>query len=421
MIFKVISQSTVLATKELYNNKLRALLSLTGIAIGILCIISVFTAVDSLERNIKKTIQSFGNNLVFVEKWPWEFKEDYPWWIYLGRPNVSPSELKLVQVKSKLAAAVAYQIFASSTKLESGDNVANGVSISGISEDYSKLKEFAYADGRFFLSNEFYSNQGVVILGNSISTVLFPNDSSAIGKYVKYQGDKLKVVGVLKKEGKDIFQNSNDNIAYVTTGYLLRFIDPKNTNVQQQLLVKPKEGIDLEELKSELTGILRSTRRLGPFDIDNFALNQISMITSIFDPVFLILYIIGFIIGGFSILVGGFGIANIMFVSVKERTSLIGVKKALGARNSYILIEFLIEAILLCLVGGIIGLALVLGLFKLANYGMSSGSDINFEFVVSTKNILIGLFTSIFLGIVFGIIPALMASRLNPVDAMRST
>lgn len=420
MIFKVITQSTVLATQELYNNKLRALLSLTGIAIGILCIISVFTAVDSLERNIKSTIQSFGNNLVFVEKWPWEFKQDYPWWKYLGRPNVSPSELKLVQAKSKLADAVAYQIFAANSNLEASENMASGVSISGISDDYSKLKEFSYQEGRYFLPTEFYSNQAVVILGNSIASVLFPNDSTAIGKYVKYHGDKLRVVGVLKKEGKDIFQNSNDNIAYLTTGYLLRFLDPKNMNVRQQLLVKPKEGIDLDELKSELTGILRSTRRLSPFDVDNFALNQISMITSIFDPVFLILYIIGFIIGGFSILVGGFGIANIMFVSVKERTSLIGVKKALGARNSYILIEFLIEAILLCLVGGIIGLALVLGLFALANYGLSNGSGINFVFVVSTKNILIGLFTSIFLGIIFGIIPALMASRLHPVDAMRS-
>ena len=420
MIFRVITQSTVIAAQELYNNKLRALLSLTGIAIGILCIISVFTAVDSLERNIKNTIQSFGNNLVFIEKWPWEFKQDYPWWKYLGRPNVSEAELKLVQAKSKLLQAAAYQIFTNNGKLEANQNEANGVAVSGISDDYYKLKDFSYEEGRYFLPNEFYSHQGVVILGNAIATILFPNDSSCLGKYVKYKGDKLKVVGVLKKEGKDIFNNSNDNFAYVTTGYILRFLDTKNLNVRQQLLVKPKEGVDLEELKSELTGILRSTRRLSPFDTDNFALNQISMITSIFDPVFLVLYIVGFIIGGFSILVGGFGIANIMFVSVKERTSLIGVKKALGAKNAYILIEFLIEAVMLCLVGGIIGLLMVLSLFALANSFMKGGDGINFVFVVSTKNILIGLGTSIFLGVVFGIIPAVMASRLHPVEAMRS-
>jgi putative ABC transport system permease protein len=420
IIFRLILQSFILASQELYNNKLRAILSLTGISIGILCIVSVLTAVDSLEKNIKGTIQSLGNNLVFIEKWPWEFKAEYPWWKYLSRPQVSPTELKLIQERSKLTQYSAYEILMQGKKVSADKNQVNGVTVSGISDDYNLLKELNFNEGRFFIPSEFYTKQGVCIVGYSVAEILFPNEPSCIGKYIKYNGDKLKIVGVLKKEGKDLLNISNDNSLYVTSGYIRKFVDEKNYEISQRLLVKPKEGVDIEELKSELAGIFRAHRKIRPSYEDNFALNQISMLTSLFDPVFALLYLVGLFIGGFSILVGGFGIANIMFVSVKERTNLIGIKKALGAKNAYVLIEFLIEAVLLCFFGGVIGLILVFSIFGILNYVTKSNTEMNFSFHVSAFNVMIGLVISIFLGIVFGIIPALRASRLNPVDAIRS-
>lgn len=421
IILRLIYQSFILASQELYNNKLRAILSLTGISIGILCIVSVLTAVDSLEKNIKGTIQSLGNNLVFIEKWPWEFNAEYPWWKYLSRPQVSPVELKLLQERSKLAEYCAYEILMQGKKVSVDKYQVNGVTVSGISEDYNLVKELNIKEGRYFTPTEFYSKQAVCFVGYSVSQILFPNDSSCIGKYIKYNGDKLKVVGVLKKEGKDILNISNDNSLYLSAGYMSKYVDEKNYEISQRLLIKPKDGVEIDELKSELSGILRAHRKIRPSYADNFALNQISMLTSLFDPVFSLLYLVGLFIGGFSILVGGFGIANIMFVSVKERTNLIGIKKALGAQNSYVLIEFLIEAVLLCLFGGIIGLLLVFGIFAALNHYTQSNTDMNFSFQVSANNVLIGISISIILGVLFGIIPAYTASRLNPVDAMRST
>lgn len=420
IILRLIFQSFILASQELYNNKLRAILSLTGISIGILCIVSVLTAVDSLEKNIKGTIQSLGNNLVFIEKWPWEFNAEYPWWKYLSRPQVSPTELKLLQERSKLADYCAYEIIMQGKKVSVDKYQVNGVTVSGISEDYNLVKELNIKEGRYFIPSEFYTKQNVCVIGYSVSQILFPNDSSCLGKYLKYNGDKLKIVGVLKKEGKDILNISNDNSLYLTAGYMSKYVDEKNYEISQRLLIKPKAGIEIDEIKSEIAGILRAHRKIRPSYEDNFALNQISMLTSLFDPVFSLLYMVGLFIGGFSILVGGFGIANIMFVSVKERTNLIGIKKALGAKNAYVLIEFLIEAILLCLFGGIIGLILVYSIFEALNYFTKSNTEMNFSFHVSALNVFIGLFISILLGILFGIIPAFIASRLNPVDAMRS-
>lgn len=419
-VFQIIYQSFILAIQELYNNKLRAFLSLTGISIGILCIVSVLTAVDSLEKNIKGTIESLGNNLVFIEKWPWEFKADYPWWKYLSRPQVNMNELKLIQEKSKLSESVAYEIIMQNAKLNHDQQVVGGVMVSGITQEYNNVREMNIIEGRFFTDLEFTNAQSCCIIGYAVNATLFPNDSTCLGNYVKYNGDKLRIVGVLKKEGKDLLNISNDNSVYVPGSYLMKYVDPTNFNIAQRILIKPKDGVELDEIKSELSGILRSKRKIRPADEDNFALNQISMLTSIFDPVFSLLYLVGLCIGIFSILVGGFGIANIMFVSVKERTSLIGIKKALGAKNVYVLIEFLIEAVLLCLFGGIIGLIMVYGMFAALNHFIQ-GTEMNFDFHVSALNLSLGLGISILLGVLFGIVPAWRASKLNPVDAIRST
>jgi putative ABC transport system permease protein len=418
ILLRLTGQSALLAVQELWNNKLRAALSLMGISIGIICIISVLSAVDSLQRNIKTTIQSLGNDLVFIEKWPWTFSPDYPWWQYYNRPNVSEDELAYLKENLKLAKAAAYQSYLDGCKLETESHEAKGVTATGITPEYNQLRDLNLEEGRYFTPVEFYTHQGVVILGNSIAHVLFPNDSLMSGKEIKFKGERLRVVGVLKKEGKDFFDASNDNIFYLPSGFLGKYFDKNAMNVRQTILVKPKDGVDLDELKEELAGVLRMHRRIRPTQKENFALNQISMITSIFDPFFSVLTLAGVLIGGFSILVGGFGIANIMFVSVKERTNIIGIKKALGARSVYILIEFIVESVLLCLFGGIVGLIVVFLIFQGLDFVVKQ-QGVNFKFIISATNIYWGVGISIAIGIIFGLIPAIIAARLHPVDAIR--
>lgn len=416
-------QSVFLAMQELWNNKLRSMLSLAGITVGILCIISVLTAVDSLERNIRDTIQSFGNDLVFIEKWPWDFGgEEYPWWKYINRPSVSIHELEFLQERSRLAKAIAFQSFLANVLLESDKgNSIRGVTAMGITNDFNIVKDLQLEDGRYFTDVEFHTGQSVAIIGNTVATSLFGSEKNLIGKEMRMKGRKVKVVGVLKKEGKDLFNSSNDDQIIVPATFLSYFINENNVmNSRRMLLVKPKPGVDLEEQKAELAGLLRQYRRIRPDDDENFALNNISMVTAIFDSLFITLNMAGWAIGFLSILVGGFGIANIMFVSVRERTSIIGVKKALGARSFYILTEFIVESVCLCLIGGLIGLGLVWMIFELLDFAIKQSDSLKFEFYLSTKNILVGIGISVVTGVVFGFIPALTAARLHPVEAMRS-
>jgi putative ABC transport system permease protein len=186
-------------------------------------------------------------------------------------------------------------------------------------------------------------------------------------------------------------------------------------NLQGTIIVKAKPAVSLDEMRDELTGIMRAVRKLKPKAEDNFVINQTDIISKGFDQLFGVIALVGWIIGGFSLLVGGFGIANIMFVSVKERTRLIGIQKSLGAKKYFIMLQFLFEAIFLSLLGGILGLIIVF----ILSFTISHVFD--WSLVLTQKNILLGIFVSAFIGFVSGLIPAWNASRLDPVEAMRST
>lgn len=414
MVFlRILRESLILALQELSNSKLRALLSLTGITIGILCIISVFAAVDSLEKNVRDSVDELGDDIVFVMKWPWAFGSDYPWWKYVNRPEANYDDFKALQRNSEKAEAVAIQIVQQNKTIKYKSEFVEGADAAGISYDWNVIFKPSIEFGRYFTYQEAESGDNVAIIGNEVATGLFIDPERAVGKTIKVLNRKVTVIGVLEREGESLVGNGLDNLVAVPYAFMARFVNERSRVVGQRINVSAKEGVALPELKAEITKILRKSRRLSPKDEDNFALNQMSILSEGISQTFGLINIAGLFIGGFSILVGGFGIANIMFVSVKERTKIIGIKMSLGAKRMFILSEFLIESILLCMIGGAIGLGLVYLLFTLAN------QMIDFTLLLSAKNIILGFGISFGIGVLSGIFPASAASKMDPVEAMR--
>lgn len=414
MVFlSIIKESIFFAFQSLYSNKLRTFLSLLGITIGIFAIIVVFTIVDSLESNIRGSIESLGENVVFVQKWPWSFGPDYPWWKYMNRPVPKYDELFDIQEKTRAAEAVAFRIGGRRIVKHKSNIIENAI-ITGCSYEFSKIKSFEISDGRYFTENEVNSGYNVAIIGSKIAEGLFPDNKFPVGSEVKIAGKKAYVIGVFKKEGESMLGGSMDNQVVVPFHFAKLILDVKSENSDPYIAVKARPGVSNAELIDELTGVMRGIRRLKPMAEDDFALNETNLLSKNFDALFEIIGIAGWIIGGFSILVGGFGIANIMFVSVKERTSIIGIQKSLGAKNYFILLQFLCESVFLSLIGGVLGLLLTY-LITLAARG-----NIDMEITLSNSNIILGLTISVLIGIISGFVPAYSASQLDPVEAIRS-
>lgn len=412
MFLQLFKESVLSAVHSLTSNKLRSFLSLLGITIGIFAIILVFTIVDSLENNIRSSIQSLGNNVIYVQKWPWSFGSDYPWWKYMNRPVPKYEELEDLLKRAKSTEALAFRMGARKTVKYGSSSIENAV-ISGISHEYYKIKSFDLTDGRYFTQVETDAGYPVAIIGDKIREGLFGN-TDALGKHIKISGFKAQIIGIAKKEGESMLGGSMDNQVLIPFNFGRKFLDTKSENADPFILAKAKPNITNDEMADELAGILRSIRRLKPGADDNFALNETSLLSQGFDVLFDIIGTAGWIIGGFSILVGGFGIANIMFVSVRERTNIIGIQKSLGAKNHFILIQFLTESILLSLAGGLIGLLLI----YLITFGAAGVIDM--EITLTGTNVFLGLTISVLIGVISGFIPAYGASQLDPVEAIRT-
>ena len=412
LFIRLLRESYLFALNAIIVNKLRTILSLLGITIGIFAIISVFTIVDSMKTSIKTSIESLGDNVLYVQKWPWSFGSDYPWWKYMNRPVPSLEDLDEIQKRSSCADVAVFMINTSKT-VEYQNNSLENAAVVAATQDFDKVSSFELREGRYFSNSESTGGKPVAIIGNDIAENLFPN-MDPLDKDIKMFGRKLNVVGVFKKEGSNFFGNSSDNQVLVPLSYARNVIDIKYEGFDPMIMVRAKKGISNEELKDELIGIMRSIRKLKPVADDDFALNETSLLSKGFEELFSVIALAGWIIGGFSILVGGFGIANIMFVSVKERTSIIGIQKSLGAKNYFILFEFLFESIILCLFGGALGLFIV----YMGTVVVSSMLDM--DLVLTQGNILLGLFVSAIIGLVSGFIPAYSASRLDPVEAIRA-
>jgi putative ABC transport system permease protein len=413
IFLKLLRESYLFALHEIVVNKVRTFLSLLGITIGIFSIISVFTIFDSMESGIRENINSLGNDVLFVQKWPWAMGGDYPWWKYINRPEASLTDLKEIQRRSQASQASTYLAGAGGTVKYREKSIKAG-NVVMVSESYDKVMTVDIAEGRFISQVEFNSGKPVVVIGSGIVTnLLETTNGGAIGKKIKIFGLNVEVIGVMKKQGNNMFGNSTDDQIIIPMNFGRNHVDLRNNG--GAIIVKAKPGVTLDEMKDELSGIMRAVRKLKPKAEDNFAINQTDIISKGFDQLFGVIALVGWIIGGFSLLVGGFGIANIMFVSVKERTRIIGIQKSLGAKKYFILMQFLFEAVFLSVLGGILGLLIVF----ILSFTVSQVFD--FNLVLTSGNILLGLSVSAFIGFISGFIPAWSASRLDPVEAMRST
>jgi len=407
-----IKESLNFSVRSLLVNRLRTFLSLLGVTIGIFAIIAVFSLVDSMEANIKGMLSGMGDNLIMVDKWPMtpeEGESEYPWWKYWQRPEPKLSDMKMLEERLNLAEGVAFRTDVTK-ELSSGNSVMEQGIVLLCSQSFEGVYPMEISEGRFFTRSEEQMSRPVCLVGADVADNLFGNESP-IGREMKIGGKKVEIIGLFEREGESILGDNIDDIALVPVSFGRQLADIRETN--NTILVRAKENVELVALKDEITGALRAIHRLRPGEEKDFALNEMSMITGILDGIFGFFTIIAIVIGSFSILVGGFGIANIMFVSVRERTGIIGIQKALGAKQAFILLQFLVESIFLSVIGGLLALLLIYIISLIATHLLE------FEIFLSAKNIMIGLSISIAIGVIAGVVPAWRASRLSPVDAIR--
>ncbi|MDA6071162.1 ABC transporter permease [Flavobacterium sp. AC] len=408
---RLLKESFRFAINALRNNKLRTLLSLLGVTIGIFSIIAVLAAVDSLDRKISKDLSSLDKNTIYLMKYCFGPSE-IPQWKREQFPNVKYDEYISLKNSLNNTEQVAYQLFVNHETLKYDSKTVSDVNVVPSSSEMVDIEGLSFDKGRFYNESESNSGSPVIVLGYDIAEGLF-GTSDPIGKNIRLYGQRFTVIGVIAKQGAGFFGNSNDTSVYLPTNFLRRMYGDSDS-MTPVIVLKPVKGVDMEAYKAEAAQKLRAIRGMKAGEADNFFINVLSGFTDFVDGILGSLRFGGIFISFFSFLVGGFGVANIMFVSVKERTNLIGIQKSLGAKNRFILFQFLFEAVILCLIGGIIGLLIVwLMSILLTNL-------LDFEFVLSFWNVIIGAGLSIMVGVISGILPAISASKLDPVEAIRT-
>ncbi len=413
VVFKLMGESVIFAFSSLKTDKFRTFLSLFGVSIGIFSIVAVFTAVDALQSNIKQGFSAFGGDVIYLQQWPWGPDQggEYKWWEYRKRPPVTEDEYSYIKSYSKTAEEVTY--FSNFYKIFKRDrNYFNNGYVIAVSPNINKVINYEIEFGRDFSIMEGRGAANVAIIGNNVAEVLFP-EGNAVGKTMKVGGKTANVIGVIKKQGKSMVQIfDTDNAVMVPLNFGKTMYNVSRSG--GMIAMSPKDKVDKEEFLFDTKQILRSHRRLKPAQKDNFAVNEITFLTNIVSEIMKIVNIVGWVIGGFSLLIGGFGIANIMFVSVKERTNQIGIQKALGAKKYVILTQFLVEAAVLSIAGGLLGVLLVWGISLLFQ------NNETFPLVMTFANATKGLVIAAVIGLISGLIPAYNAANLDPVKAINS-
>ncbi|MCB0531827.1 MAG: ABC transporter permease [Lewinellaceae bacterium] len=416
-ILRILYEGAAQAWQQLMANKLRSFLSLLGVTIGIFCIIGVKSAVNSLEDNIRGSMAKLGNDVIYIEKFSWGEDPGQNFWKWMRRPNFSFVEYEQLEERLNNAAKIGFWQYLGSKTIKWKSSSTENVFFLGITEDCSDLFHLEFqGEGRYFTPTEYQTGSDVCLMGAKVAEGLFGEGIDPTFKVINVGGRKLRVIGVLNESGNDLLKPFNfDNGILVSYTLARRGFNIRRNGQWERtsLMVQAKPGVELDAMKDEITGVLRSVRRLKPREENNFALNTLSILSGLFDNLFSVINLAGFVIGIFALIVGMFSVANIMFVSVRERTNIIGIKMALGAKRWFILLEILFEAVVLCIVGGALGLMFIWGVTK------AISSAIDFDIHLSLANTLVGVLTSVIVGVLSGLIPAIQASGMDPVEAIR--
>lgn len=413
--FEIIFSSFKMALQELWKNKLRTFLSLFGITIGIFCIIGVLATVNSLEQNIQNQVKALGTNTIYLDKWDWSAGggPNFPWWKYVKRPVPRYDEVKQIRERTPSAKYIAFFITTNNASAEFQDEVLSGINLYGVSNEFQKIQPIDILTGRYISDADFEFGNNAFVIGYTIAEKLFGTADRALNKEILIRGKKGVIVGVFKKQGKPMMGGWDfDESVVIPYKFARTIMDERRSD--PKIMIQGQNNLTSKALKDDLTGTVRAIHKLSPMQEDDFTLNDINDIAAAVSQAFVSLNIGGWAIAALSLIVGMFGVANIMFVTVRERTSQIGLKKAIGAKKRVILAEFLLESAFLCIVGGLIGLMLVFILTQILS-GL-----LNFPVFISAGNMLMAIFICVAVGIIAGFIPASQAARMDPVVAIRS-
>ncbi len=384
-------------------NKMRSVLTTLGIVIGIVTVTLMGTAIEGLSRAFNESISKIGADVLYVQKWPWMTGED--WWKYRNRKEIRMNQYEAIEKYATLVRAVTPSAFSNATVKYKSNNSEN-ITVIGANEQYIETAGVNVENGRFLSQSEASGGQPVVVLGYDVAQNLFPIETP-IGKNVKVGGYTFRVIGVLEKQGSMMGMQLDSRVIIPIQAFLQRY----GARWGISIIVKASDIKNIEDTKEELRGILRKVRNVKPAVEDDFAINQQEMIIQTFNAIGAVVAGIGLFITALSLFVGAIGIMNIMFVSVTERTKEIGIRKAIGARRSTILLQFLIESVTLSLIGGVIGIIISYPLSLIINQVLPTSMPISV--------VAIAILISIVVGVVSGFLPANRASKLDPVDALR--
>ncbi len=416
LFLRLLKESFVFSFNALIANPVRTVLSLLGVTIGIFTIIAVLSTVDSLEKSIKDNLSFLGTDNLRVEKWPWDFNNpSYEWWKFFRRPEPTYREYEFL--KDNLVNAEAVEILTSreGVNVKYSNNSSRIDNLNGVVFENQFFGDWEFTAGRFFTENETLTGSNAAIIGYKIMEDLFKTPDFAIGKQLKIKGKSYTIIGVTKEQGESFGAgDSFDRQMFIPFNSFKKIfkVGRKGSNAVLRVKGNGDEDPGLVNLEYELRGLIRAKRGIKPIEDDSFAINRPEYLASFVSTIFGTISIAGWVIGSFSILVGGFGIANIMFVSVKERVPIIGLQKSLGAKKYFILMQFLFESSFLSIFGGLFGIFFVF-LLTLPDLG-------TFDLIISLENVILGVTISSVIGILAGLLPALFASNLDPVEAIRS-
>lgn len=405
-------ESFRIAFSVIGTHKLRSVLTALGVIIGIVAVTLMGSAVGGIQTGFDRSLAVIGDDVLYVEKWPWRHVED--WWNYRNRRVMEPGYAdeinRIIEAAPGSELVVAVPTMAAIRNVKYGDAEVRGVFTMGTTDQFLATKVSGFQAGRFMTEGESRGGRDVCVLGYDVSEVLFPRESP-IDKVVLIGAVPFRVIGVYAKQGTFLGLFSFDTQVVVP---LSAFMKSFSSRLDASIRVKVKDGRRLEKAKGELTGAMRRIRRLPPESKDDFSINEQGALRTTIDPIKGVVAMAGLFVTGLALFVGAIGIMNITYVSVKERTKEIGTRMALGARRRTILLQFLIEAVSICLIGGVVGLALSY-LLCLAVGSMFPSFPIGF----SAGLVMGGLVVSTLTGILSGFAPALSASRLEPIEALR--
>lgn len=406
-IFFELKEGLLIAWRAIRANKIRAALTMLGIFIGITAVVLMSTAIKGIDNSFQKGISALGSDVLYISKWAWFSNDD--WWTMRNRKNIDMEDFYKFKELAKLPAAVA-PVSNSRQTIKYGERIVEGIFLTGSTSDYVKTTNFTFDQGRFYSDIESNASRNVAVIGSEINNKLFPRND-ALDKTIKIGGVNYKIVGVLSEQGSTVLGPFNpDNQVFIPIGTIFKnFVSRHFHSITINVRAAGPDMVD--ETKAEAEGIMRKIRGLNYYEPNDFTINQQEALQEQYNSVVGVIQIAGLFITGLSLFVGAIGIMNIMFVSVKERTREIGLRKAIGAKRRTILAQFLLESSVICLMGGLIGLIAALLLSLMLNQFFPT----SIQYSVVVIAILISLLT----GIVSGLAPAYTAAKMDPVDALR--